>query len=631
MTNQPEPRALTIPASCVRTPLPESDQTALFDPVERIFYPDGKWRTGDHKRLGLGEVGLIVGLYIRNSTAVQVGNDRSIFQYEMIPWLLRLGYAVKIYDEQGTSGRTLIKRKIAGQMFIDLENGVIHGIACADVTRLSRDEYGFDKPVIAKMIREFAVGGLLIIHGQEMDLRIPGNMQQFDIQSTASGWQIQGNKTALYQGLKVAASRRPIMRKKARLGYTHQPWIVDGVLQMGSGNRIKRVPAKDMSCEATMKALREVLHLAPELGMACRMLHERKVAAPWTPRSTRMGWVWKKDRLESILRDPLYCGKPSLMTSKPGPIWDSFMAVTPGFDPRSTLSHNIPELAWWTEAEQAGWVAKFNVKPWVAFETKTPTQAADAKAERAAGAPATRRGKHNHLLIGLLRCESCDAFLVKSGIDAKFGDPVYVCPGYMGRHGATCASPRFVSERVAWRWIDAEVAPALLDGAAEMARAIADNQARMATEEGLPSEAAAEIARLNTYEKDLYDGLPEGVKPSEVFKERIARLYAERAKHEAKLVQEHAARAQPMDEETLRRWAEIESDPYSKYVGKGRAVQAQFLRLLVKGITICTNGKRGFQRQEFSPVWEMILPSDFANAEPWAWLLLSQVGRLLAA
>src|SRR5216684_8652657 len=85
------------------------DESAFDDSV--LLPPDKLWN------------GKTVGCYIRNSTAAQVGNDRAAFQADMVPYLHNLGYAVRVYDEQGTSAGTLHRRKKALGMLADLEAG----------------------------------------------------------------------------------------------------------------------------------------------------------------------------------------------------------------------------------------------------------------------------------------------------------------------------------------------------------------------------------------------------------------------------------------------------------------------------------------------------------------------------
>src|SRR5713226_7967108 len=95
-----------------------------------------------------------IGLIIRKSTVRQVGNYRSESQAELAERLEARGYAVRAYDEQGTSGADLAKRKVATQMLDDLKRGVIQGIAAYDVKRLTRDEFGIDGGTIARRIVE---------------------------------------------------------------------------------------------------------------------------------------------------------------------------------------------------------------------------------------------------------------------------------------------------------------------------------------------------------------------------------------------------------------------------------------------------------------------------------------------
>ena len=74
-----------------------------------------------------------IGCYIRNSTAAQVGNDRAGFQAQMAPYLLGLGYAVRIFEEQGKSAGRLYGRKKAISMLAELEAGKIDGVGVVEV------------------------------------------------------------------------------------------------------------------------------------------------------------------------------------------------------------------------------------------------------------------------------------------------------------------------------------------------------------------------------------------------------------------------------------------------------------------------------------------------------------------
>src|SRR5579859_7006600 len=81
-----------------------------------------------------GETGLpcdakVVGVYVRNSTRAQIGNPRSEWQMDLVPYVEGMGYAVRVYQEWGVSGTTLAQRPKANSMLGDLQAGRIQGIA----------------------------------------------------------------------------------------------------------------------------------------------------------------------------------------------------------------------------------------------------------------------------------------------------------------------------------------------------------------------------------------------------------------------------------------------------------------------------------------------------------------------
>jgi DNA invertase Pin-like site-specific DNA recombinase len=128
---------------------------------------------------------VVIGLIIRNSTARQVGNYRSESQADLAQRLEARGYGVRAYDEQGTSGADLAKRKVATQMLEDLKRGEIQGIAAYDVKRLTREEFGIDGGTIAKSI--VAAGGRFITSDKEYDLRNDDDLLQFQFQCFIAG------------------------------------------------------------------------------------------------------------------------------------------------------------------------------------------------------------------------------------------------------------------------------------------------------------------------------------------------------------------------------------------------------------------------------------------------------------
>jgi len=416
--------------------------------------------------------GKTVGCYIRNSTSAQVGNDRAAFQADMVPYLQTLGYAVRVYDEQGRSAGTLYRRKKAVGMLADLEAGRIDGVAVVEVSRLTRDEYGFDAPRIGEKIRRFA-HGLLITYGQIWDLRREADWQLYQIQTMASGWQKLSIRKYLFQGLKRAAEDRPMFRKRNRIGYKRE------VVRDGRGEpvirrngRVYTVFVKDLTWADSMEALRRELTQQGTMPDVAAALNAAGVPAPWLPRGVGdRVWQWRGAYIRSIISDPLYYGEPAFMTSQPGPVWDQFIAVDPEFDPRR-VCWKLPELAWWTKNEALAWRHKF-LDDYVK----------------------SRHRKHHHLLLGLLVCQTCGRKMVKQGLD-RTGDRYYRCPGYgiKGDDVRHCPKGQFIMEKNALRLLRDYALPVLFADV----RALAEAAERNATTHAMSRRNAGNSNRLTS-------------------------------------------------------------------------------------------------------------------------------------
>src|SRR5262252_373400 len=157
---------------------------------------------------------LIIGLTIRNSTARQIGNYRSEVQGDLAARIQERGYSVRIYDEQGTSGADLSKRKIALGMLEDLRTGVIHGIGALDVKRLTRDEFGVDGALIARRIVE--AGGRFHTWDREYNLRLEDDLLQF--QFLISGIDVRNIRNTFWSGIFKKLEKEPVYMKTP-LGY----------------------------------------------------------------------------------------------------------------------------------------------------------------------------------------------------------------------------------------------------------------------------------------------------------------------------------------------------------------------------------------------------------------------------
>jgi ssDNA-binding Zn-finger/Zn-ribbon topoisomerase 1 len=400
-----------------------------------------------------------------------------LFRPDMVPYLHTMGYAVRAYDEHGKSAGTLYRRKKAVGMLADLEAGRINGIAVVEVSRLTRDEYSFDAPLIGEKIRRFG-HGLLISYGQLWDLRREADWQLYQIQTMASGWQKLSIRKYLFQGLKRAAEDRPMFRKRNRIGYKREV-VRDshGEPIIRRNGRVYRVFVKDLTWADSLEALLRELNQQGTMPDVAEALNAAGVPAPWVPRGIgERVWQWRGDYIRSIIKDPLYYGEPAFMTGEPGPVWDQFIAVDPNFDPRK-VHWKLPELAWWTKVEALAWPHKF-LDDYVK----------------------SRHRKHHHLLLGMLLCQTCGKKLVKQGID-RTGDRYYRCPGYgiKGDDARHCPRGQFVMEKKALQLLREHALPVLFADV----RALAEAAERNATTPCDESAKRKELESLNERERNL--------------------------------------------------------------------------------------------------------------------------------
>src|SRR6266581_131964 len=218
---------------------------------------------------------LIIGLIIRNSTVRQVGNYRSESQAELAERLQARGYAVRAYDEQGTSGADLAKRKVATQMLDDLKRGAIQGIAAYDVKRLTRDEFGIDGGTMARRIVE--AGGRFITWDKEYDLRNDDDLLQFQFQCFIAGIDWRNIRNTLWSGIFKRVEQEPMFLKPP-LGYMT-------LVSPGDrpGRTVKR-PAKNPEHAGIM------IHLAKALDESMSLREVvRRLTAAGVPRPTFSG------------------------------------------------------------------------------------------------------------------------------------------------------------------------------------------------------------------------------------------------------------------------------------------------------------------------------------------------------
>jgi hypothetical protein len=403
-------------------PLVRLDTPAFFAnlSLDNIAYTVSDYPaiTGDVPMLALPNVeyptsapwnGKILGGYVRNSTWVQRDNARADFQLiDMGQYAKERGYAVRWFDERGVSGSRMTKRIKLQTLLGLIAQGHVHGIFCADVARLSRDERLLDPMLIADTLRNHAEGRLLT-HGRELDLRRPDDWKLFTVLALVASWQRGDTLVAASQGYKVAVQRvfqgdREMFRKgKVMIGYKRVPVLdQDGQPRHNSNGRIVTTYEKNLTDEPALTALAEEFDRQITFTAVVGALLRRRVVGP---AHATDGYTWTSRLLREILKDRLYEG---IWTASDTPTPVRRLLEADGIQ-IGTNEYPVPHLAWWPSWRMDRWRAKFLANDSAArFRTRTIP----------------------HPLLGLAICAGCGALLGAFG--AKFDGyehrVTYRCP-----------------------------------------------------------------------------------------------------------------------------------------------------------------------------------------------------------
>jgi hypothetical protein len=334
-----------------------------------------------------------------------------------------MGYAVKVYDEQGVSGARLAGREVAAQMIADLKGGVVTCFAVAELSRLTRDGRGFDARYMGECLVKHG-RGKLITYDQLYDLRQVEDWNEYERLTSAAAWQAHELTRALARGLAKGLEFGPVFRGPCKLGYNRvQAYDAEGRVQVDSYRRMRTVIEKDLDVTPVMIELARQFDEQSDLTAVCRALNHGGWRAPWKPITG--GYRWRSDRLRTLLRDSMYEGIWRFSSGGAAASFWAQCARAPvgddvGFNP-ARAEHAVPQLSWYSPAQMAGWRAKFLGKPSL-----------------------FSRGVHVHHFAGLVACAACHEYLVKYGKN-----------GYRCRNdGRGCSVGLTVTEKLAWRAIE---------------------------------------------------------------------------------------------------------------------------------------------------------------------------------
>src|SRR5215471_3951275 len=266
-----------------------------------------------------------IGLTIRNSTVRQVGNFRAEAQLDMGPLLEARGYTVRIYDEQGTSGKDLSKRKVALQMLEDLRQGDIQGIGAYDVKRLTRDEFGIDGGTIARRIVE--AGGLFVTKDREYDLRNEDDLLQFQFQCFIAGIDWRNVRNTFWSGLFKKMENEPVYMRPP-IGYMTEK--IDP--PAGSTRRVIKRVAKNPEQAGLMAELERLFDESESLSAMARYLNTHGPARPAFRGRGGTTSHWSVQSLRYLLKNGIYSGTFTFgeRLKKRSTVWHKFATDADG-------------------------------------------------------------------------------------------------------------------------------------------------------------------------------------------------------------------------------------------------------------------------------------------------------------
>jgi hypothetical protein len=488
---------------------------------------------------------ITIGLLIRNSTMRQVGNFRSEAQADLAQRIQQNGYGVRLYDEQGTSGAELSKRRVTLQMLDDLKRNVIQGIAAYDVKRLTRDEFGIDGATLARRIVE--AGGLFLTFDREYNLRNDDDLLQFQFQCFIAGIDWRNIRNTLWSGIFKKLEQEPVYMKTP-LGYMTATDAHDK-------KHVQKNPAHE-------HVLAELARLFDECESLAEVVRTLNTHGPQRPAFRGRGGTsssWHMYGLRYILRNPIYVGVFSFGTDAKhrSTVWDKFALDPITKKPKDFLQHR-PELAYWEPAQVRRWQRKF-AKP--------------------ANARVMRGLKSRHPLLGVLDCVSCGNRMIGHGLGT------YACSAVgtgRGRKGFACLVPQLLRENAAMQILRHELPRALRDAQdiAESARAQLTTHA--------PSPTAQRLAFLEDRVQVLGQKVLESDSSVDTLVAAIKKADAEIAELRDRVADEEDARL--ADEDLAKTCELLLNSPVEAFDRLTADKQARVYTLLFAGVRIETSG-----------------------------------------
>jgi len=499
----------------------------------------------------------------------------------MVPYVESLGFGTRLYDEQGTSGSDLARRKVTLRMLDDHRRGEIQGIAALDVKRLTRDQFGIDGGQIAKQLVD--LDGILVTFGKTYDLRDEDDLLQFQFQCMLAGIDWRSIRNTFWQGIFKRLEKGP-MFVRPPLGY-----MTEYTPGERPGQLIKR-PTQNPDQAAMMAELADAFDSCATLGRVVHRMADAGYARPPTRYRGEVSDHWTVQSLRYILENSIYWGiwefgGPKRKNGqKRSVVWYKYARDATGNN--KVYRFEVPEFAYWTPAKARQWQEKF----------KTTHDG-----------PVIRERKHSHPLLGTLVCVACGGPMIGAGPD-----------GYVCRHHRTsvCTRPQKLAEHIVCALLRT-----VLDGALSLAADLAERVERQISVSA-PSANALELAHLQERSKELAKTLV-WVGGNQDMAEEAGRLQAKIDRLKELVADEETERQASADLlETLER---IRHAPLDLFEELSAEQQARVHALLFKSVRIGYEGRAGARRwwlesfeSKYGSGTVHVLHPHVARVLPWA-------------
>jgi len=282
----------------------------------------------------------VVGILIRNSTPKQVDNWRAKQQQDLPTELERMGYGVKLYDEQGTSASGRQARPVLEQLKYDLRHGVITAVAVIEMSRLSRDRDGVTSAELRHILRKAKAH--LYVGGRFYDLNDRGDVMQLKVaQAMAEDEGIQ-IRDRLWGGMLQRMLAEPVFRGRCPLGFRFR---LSGFRR--SGAPIWTIEIDPLDDEFKRDIVAYLLDHWPPYRIAADFNRHGRLRRQKNWRGETTGFrFWQATDISGVIKRPLYEGVIVPLQTADSDITEKWL------EKNRHLYHYRPDLAWFTHEQR---------------------------------------------------------------------------------------------------------------------------------------------------------------------------------------------------------------------------------------------------------------------------------------